>query len=117
MTLKDFSGKGRCYFADDFEFDEKAVAKNLKDPHLGIFLPELADRIAQATKYAAEDIEEIFRSYSDEKQIKAGLIINGARTAISGGSVGPSLFEMMEVIGRDRVVGRLRDSIKLVGKN
>ncbi len=115
LTLKDFSFRGKCYFADDFEFDDAAVKKNLgKEPRLREFLPELASRIDQLDGYDIHSIEEVFRSYSEEKEVKAGILINAARTAVSGTSVGPGLFEMLEVIGKDRVVDRLKKAVELV---
>lgn len=111
LTLKDFSTRGRCYFADEFEFDEAAVKKNLgKDPQLAEYLPEMASLIENLQTYDTHTIEEVFRSYSEQKNVKAGLLINAARTAVSGTSVGPSLFEMLETIGKDRVVDRLKSA-------
>jgi glutamyl-tRNA synthetase len=117
LTLKDFSTRGRCYFSDQFEFDEKAVKKNLKDPLLRELLPELADQLARLQEFSAHSTEEVFRNYADQKEVKAGLLINAARTAVSGTSVGPGLFEMLETLGREAVVKRLigaRDLIPMV---
>lgn len=107
-TLKDFSTRGRCYFSDTFEFDEKAIKKNLSDPSLREFLPELAGGLEVLPQFTQVAIEDVFRSYADKKGVKAGLLINAVRTAVSGTSVGPGLFEMLETIGKGRVVARLR---------
>jgi glutamyl-tRNA synthetase len=114
LTLKDFSIRGRCYFSDQFEFDEKAVKKNLKDPLLRELLPELADQLAQLQEFSAQSTEEVFRNYADQKEVKAGLLINAARTAVSGTSVGPGLFEMLETLGRESVFKRLIKAKDLV---
>lgn len=117
-TLKDFSTRGRCYFSDDFEFDEKAVKKNLgKDPRLRELLPELAARLQDLPEFAAESAEDAFRAFAEEKGVTAGLIINAVRTAVSGTSVGPSLFEMLEVMGKQTVVERVKKARDLVGAN
>jgi len=114
-TLKDFSTRGRAYFADEFDFDEAAVKKNLtKEARLREFLPELAERLAGLSDFTAGAVEPVFRSYAEEKGIKGGIIINAARTAVSGTSVGPGLFEMLEVIGQDRVVRRLTKAIDMI---
>lgn len=114
-TIKDFSSRGRCYFSDEFAFDEKAVKKNLrKDDRLRDYLPELADRIQGLPEFTTDTAEGVFRTYAEERDVKAGLLINATRTAVSGTSVGPGLFEMLEVIGRDAVVRRLRDSVDLI---
>jgi len=114
-TLKEFATRGRCYFSDEFEFDDDAVKKNLvKHPILRGLLPELADRLAELTAFDHQSTEEAFRSFAEERDVKAGIVINGARTAVSGTSVGPSLFEMLEVLGQDRVVDRLRKAPALI---
>ena len=115
LTLKDFVTKGRCYFSDDFEFDEKALKKNLlKDTRLRHFLPDLGLRLEQLPVFSGSSIETVFRTYAEDTNVPAGLLINAARTAVSGSSVGPGLFEMLEVIGRNSVVRRLRKSKEMI---
>ncbi|HEX8476608.1 MAG TPA: glutamate--tRNA ligase [Pyrinomonadaceae bacterium] len=115
-TLKDFSGQGRAYFSDEFEFDEAAVKKNLKkEPRLKELLPALAARIeAVDGDFTAETCEAALRAFADEREVKAGLLINASRTALSGQSVGPSMFHIFEVLGRERAVKRLRDAASLI---
>jgi len=116
FTLKDFSFQGRAYFSDDFDFDEAAVKKNLqKDPQLRELLPALADKIEQSDgPLTTESSETILRAFADEASVKSGLLINAARTALTGQAVGPSMFEVFEVIGRERSVNRLRAAALLV---
>ena len=117
-TLKDFSSRGRCYFSEEFDFEEKALQKNLRrHPSLRELLPELADRLESLPDFSERAVEEVFRSFAEEKAVKAGLIINAARTAVSGTSVGPGLFEMLEAVGQDRVVSRLRNAVDLIPVN
>jgi glutamyl-tRNA synthetase len=113
LTLKDFSHLGRYCFAPDFDFDDKAVKKNLaKAPQLRELLPQLADRLERLDSFTSGDAEEVFRSFADETGVKAGLLINAARTAVSGRSVGPPLFDMLVAVGQDRVVNRLREAVR-----
>ncbi|MCA1816973.1 MAG: glutamate--tRNA ligase [Acidobacteria bacterium] len=115
FTLKDFSGQGRAYFADDFEFDDAAVAKNLKkEPRLKELLPALGERVQRIENFNAATAEETLRAFADESGVKAGLLINASRTALTGQSVGPSMFEVFEVIGESRSASRLRDAARLV---
>ncbi|MDQ1524327.1 MAG: nondiscriminating glutamyl-tRNA synthetase [Pyrinomonadaceae bacterium] len=114
-TLKDFSGQGRAYFGDEFEFDDAAVKKNLqKEPRLKELLPALAARIEQTEPFTLETCEATLRAYADEAGVKAGLFINAARTALTGQSVGPSMFEVFDLIGREASARRLRDAVRLV---
>ncbi|HKR01083.1 MAG TPA: glutamate--tRNA ligase [Pyrinomonadaceae bacterium] len=108
-TLKDFSEQGRAYFSDDFDFDEAAVRKNLlKEPRLREWLPALAERLEEAEPFTAETSEAALRAYAEEVNVKAGLLINASRTMLTGQAVGPSMFDVFDVVGRDRSVRRLR---------
>ena len=112
FTLKDFSGQGRAYFSDDFDFEPAAVAKNLrKDPRLKELLPALADSLEQVDPFTAESVEAALRKFADEADVKAGLLINGSRTMLTGQAVGPSMFEVFEILGQKRSVERLRSGV------
>lgn len=114
ITLKDFSGQGRAYFAEEFEYEEAAVAKNLKkDAALRELLPGLAERVAAVEPWTAEAIEAALRAFAEERGVKAGLLINAARTALTGQSVGPSMFDLFETVGRERSARRLRAAAEL----
>jgi glutamyl-tRNA synthetase len=85
------------------------VEKNLRrDPGLREWLPELARRVEAVDPFDAASAETALRGYADEVGVKAGVLINATRTAVTGRSVGASLFEILECLGRDRVVSRLR---------
>jgi len=108
-TLKDFSAQGRAYFSDDFDFEEKAVKNNLlKEPRLRELLPALAEKMERVEPFTVETSEAALRAFADEANVKAGLLINAARTMLTGQAVGPSMFEVFDVIGRERSVRRLR---------
>ena len=114
-TLKDFTGQGRAYFADDFEFDSQAVAKNLKkEPRLKELLPALAESLEKVEPWTTETIERALREFAESAGVKAGLLINASRTALTGQAVGPSMFDLFEVIGRGRSARRLRAASNLV---
>ncbi len=111
FTLKDFSAQGRAYFSDDFDFDEAAVKKNLlKEPRLKELLPILAARLETIEVFTAENIETALRAIAEEVGVKAGVFINAARTMLTGQSVGASMFDVFEAIGRERTVRRLRSA-------
>ena len=115
-SLTDFGGSFRAYFSDDFPYDEAAVAKFLKDDTTRSLLVELAARYGTADAFTEAGTEQILRAFAEEKGIKAGVLINGARVALTGQGVAPSLFAVMVALGRERVVARLArsESIALV---
>ncbi|HSS21889.1 MAG TPA: glutamate--tRNA ligase [Pyrinomonadaceae bacterium] len=112
FTLKDFSGQGRAYFSDDFDFEPAAVNKNLrKDPNLQQLLPALADRFDETDPFNAETAEATLRKFAEDNNVKAGLLINGSRTMLTGQAVGPSMFEVFAILGQKRSVERLRSGV------
>ena len=115
-SLTDFGGSFRAYFSDDFPYDEAAVAKFLKDDTTRSLLVELAARYGTADAFTEAGTEQTLRAFAEEKGIKAGVLINGARVALTGQGVAPSLFAVMVALGRERVVARLArsESIALV---
>jgi glutamyl-tRNA synthetase len=106
-TLLDFAGVFRAYFTDDFPFDDAAVAKFLSSEETRQQLVELAARYPQDAEFSEASTEKVLREFAAEKNVKAGALINGARVAITGQGIAPSLFAVMVALGRDRVVRRL----------
>jgi glutamyl-tRNA synthetase len=112
FTLKDFSSQGRAYFSEDYDFDPAAVEKNLKKfPELKEWLPELAARFEAITEFDETAIEEVVKAFAEEKGTKLGVIMNGARTLLTGVAVGPSMLAVFETIGKERSVLRLRSKV------
>jgi glutamyl-tRNA synthetase len=107
FTLKDFATRGRAYFADDFHIEPDAL-EELNKPEARPLLRELADRLAAASEFTDASVEAELRQLADERGVKAGLLINGARAALTGQPVGPGAFAVFIAIGRERVIERLR---------
>ena len=112
-TLEDFSSQGRAYFSEDFDFDEAAVDENLrKEPRLRELLKRLADKLEAVEPFNAETAEAALRAFADEAGVEAGSLVDGARTMLTGQAVGPSMFEIFDVLGREASVQRLRSGIQ-----
>ncbi|MDQ1694373.1 MAG: glutamyl-tRNA synthetase [Acidobacteriaceae bacterium] len=107
-NLTDFAAAFRAYFSDEYSFDPAALAKFLKDASTRELLVELGDRYASAAEFTEISAEQILRAFAEEKGVKPGVLINGARVALTGQAVAPSLFAVMVNLGGDRVVRRLR---------
>ena len=109
-TLKDFVSLGRAYFAEDFTVEAKPLKKNvLKFEGLKEWLPELANRYEALELFSLEETERVARELATELEIKPGIIINGMRTVVTGQLAGPSMFDILMAIGRERVILRLRN--------
>ncbi len=112
-VLTDFVTLGLAYFSDEYPVEERALKKNvLKYPGLREWFPLLADRIRALESYTLEGTEEILRETAEEFDVKAGVLINGIRTVVTGEAVGPGIFDVLLVIGQDRVADRLEHAVK-----
>jgi glutamyl-tRNA synthetase len=113
--LPDFSTWARAFFSDSFEIDPRAREKFWKDERLGGMLAKLADALAALPDWNHDACDHALRELAAAEGVKAGLLINATRVAIVGQAVAPPLFETMLVLGRERVVGRLRRAVETLG--
>ena len=86
------------------------MQKFLKDEAVRAMLVELALRYEQAPEFSEASTEQVLRNFAEEKGVKAGALINGARVALTGQGVAPSLFAVMANLGQERSVARLKRS-------
>jgi glutamyl-tRNA synthetase len=108
--LPDFCTWSRAFFSDDFEIDPAAKAKFWKDPKVPELLSKLAEKLAAIlpSDWNHDACDHALRALAEAEGVKAGLLINATRVAIVGQAVAPPLFDTMVVLGRNRVVNRLR---------
>jgi glutamyl-tRNA synthetase len=108
--LPDFSTWSRAFFSDEFEIDSAAKAKFWKDPKVPELLAKLAEALAAIPPpgWNHDACDHALRALAEAEGVKAGLLINATRVAIVGQAVAPPLFDTMVVLGRERVVNRLR---------
>ncbi|NVM22424.1 MAG: glutamate--tRNA ligase [Desulfobacterales bacterium] len=112
----DFATLGRCYFSDDYSTDPKPLKKNiLKHEGLKEWFHILADRLEDVEEFTLEETERVIREMAEEFGFKAGILINGIRTAVTGQPKGPGLFDVLIAVGQHRVVQRLRKAVKFFG--
>jgi len=113
-TLIELAGSLRYYIAEDVEYDEKAKAKFLNEKSLP-YLVELKERLADITDFSATELEKIFKAVIEKHGIKLGDIAQPVRVAMTGGTESPGIFEVIEIIGKERVLKRLEKAIKTIG--
>jgi glutamyl-tRNA synthetase len=113
-TTKDFANLGRPYFADDYPMEEKVVRKNiLKHENLKEWLPLMAERLEALAEFTPDSVEQAIRGLATELDVKAGILINAARAAVTGQAAGAGLFDVLAAVGKERVVRRLREAPSL----
>jgi len=106
-TLEDLVSVYKIFFHDVIEYDEKAVEKYLKKPGAEGIIARCKKAVETCSGFDKLTIEESYRKLADELKIKAAELIHPTRVAISGKTVGAGLFDMMELLGREKVLTRL----------
>ncbi|MDX2226131.1 MAG: glutamate--tRNA ligase family protein [Verrucomicrobiae bacterium] len=101
-----------AFFREEVTLDPEAVEKTLKKPNALERLAQLAAAYEALAEWTVPKLEETLKALSQTHGVKTGEYIHPARVACSGKSVGPSLYHMLEVLGKDRVLKRLR-AVKL----
>ena len=112
-TLSDLPGNCAYFFTDDVAYDPAAVEKRLHKPGARERLLAFADAFAALPDFTVESTEAFVRAEAekpgpDGKPVGMGPLVHPIRVAVSGRADGPGLFEMLALLGRDRVVARLR---------
>ena len=95
------------FITDDYSFEPESVKKSCSTPQTSDRLTKLAEKFAALTAWDAAGLEAALKALAGELAVKTGELIHPSRVAVSGKSTGPSLYHMLEVLGRDRVLPRL----------
>jgi len=106
--LKELPDWTNYFFFEDYPYDPESVKKSCSGPQTSERLVKLADKFAAASSWDAASLETALKALATEMGVKTGELIHPCRVAVSGKSAGPSLYHMLEVLGRDRVLARLR---------
>jgi len=106
-TLVELAEQLRPYFSDALAYDEAASRKYLQTPSLDALLAALAERWQQLPAWEKGGLEEALRALAQERGVKPAALIHPTRVALSGTTAGPSLFDLVEVLGRDDTTARL----------
>jgi glutamyl-tRNA synthetase len=110
--LKDVPDWIGYFFTEDYEYDPEAVAKTFAVPEVMQRLAKLSEVYRSLPSWDAPTLESALKTLATSIQCKTGELIHPARLAVSGRSVGPSLYHMLEVLGRERVLSRLARTIE-----
>jgi glutamyl-tRNA synthetase len=111
--LKDFIEIGRYFFTDDFAYDEEGFKKRIY-PGVEIRLKKLINKFNELDPFDEKNMESALRELSEELKCKAGELIHPVRLGVSGMTFGPGLFELLEVLGKEKVIERLKRFVSYI---
>lgn len=102
------------FFYKPVEFTPKAMDKVLRQPGVKQILMGLAQDLGQATPFTDKNLEQRVRKFCADRGLKTGQVFHPLRAACTGRTEGPTLFLMLEIMGRDMVISRLNSAAGLL---
>jgi glutamyl-tRNA synthetase len=103
------------FFSEDFAFDQGAVEQSLRKPEATNRLRSLRNAYAVQEEWLAASLETTLKQLGKEIGCKVGELVHPARVAVSGRTIGPSLYHMLEIMGKERVLRRMDRALELFG--
>ncbi len=98
------------YFTDDFDYDPQGAAKHLT-PENKPRLKAVRHAFGPLDRFDAAEIEAALKSTAATLGVKVSAIVHPTRLAVTGSNVGPSLYHLLEVLGKERVLARLERAL------
>jgi len=111
-TLIELAQGAIYFFKEDLSYDESARTKFLT-PDIRPLLIELVSRLEAAAPFTAPELEKAFKNLLDSKGLKLAQLAQPVRVALTGRTVSPGIYEVMEILGKDRTLSRLKKAIDL----
>ena len=110
-TLTEMVEWVRPYFGESVTFEDQA-AKKFLTPLVVPLLTKLLARFEVLPTFSKQQWEGVFKKLVEEEGIKIGQLAQPVRVALTGRTASPGLFEVMEILGRERTLLRLREGIE-----
>jgi len=107
-NTREFIERVEYLFKDELKYEEGAREKYLSDESIKGHLRELGKKFQAEKDFAAKTLEDITRSFIDEAGLTGKQMIHPLRVAATGQTVSPPIFDILEALGKERVVERLK---------
>lgn len=114
VLIDDFVTACPYFYGEPLSYDEKSVSKNWT-PEVPQRVAQLAERYAVLDPLTAATAEQALREEAEMMGVGAGKLIHPVRLALTGVPQGPSLFHLIEVLGKEKTLQRLRRAVEALG--
>ncbi len=112
-TLNDFVSRSFYFYTDDFKYEEKAKNKFLIEDSIPIF-KAIIDKLTPIVNFDHDHIQKALEQVVEELGLKFGEIAQPMRVALTGGTASPGIGEVVEILGKEKVLKRLQKAIELI---
>ena len=115
-TLAEMADAIDFYMLDEVTYDPKAAEK-IFTSEASVFLEEIIGAISKNEgRFEEKALEELFRRMAEEHGVKLKVIAQAVRVALTGRTASPGLFEIMDILGKEVVINRLRKAVEYARK-
>jgi glutamyl-tRNA synthetase len=114
--LDQFVEELRPFLQQSVDYDAAAVSKHLGRPEIQSAFAELPRTLTTVVPFSSGGLESALRALADSHGVKAAALIHATRVAVTGRAVSPGLFEVLELMGAERVGARVRDAMNFLQK-
>jgi glutamyl/glutaminyl-tRNA synthetase len=112
--LDEFVAQSKPFLTEIAEYDPAVAKKQWSNDDVPLQLEALSARLDATEAYEPAALEQALRALAEERGVKAGGLIHATRLALTGSGVSPGLFEVMAILGRDRVRERLARAVDAI---
>jgi glutamyl-tRNA synthetase len=112
-TLVEMAKDALFYFQDEISYEEKAAKKFLKPVALDPIC-FLIKELESLPEFDEANLEVAFKTVMEKTGLKLGKIAQPVRVALTGRTASPGIFEIIDIIGKDKVISRLREAVRYI---
>lgn len=109
VFVKDIYNSGKYFFESPVEFDQKTVKKKWKEQSAAI-VADILNVFEKSESFTSAVLEANFKQYLEEKELGFGVPMIALRLSITGVGGGPSLFNIVEILGKNETLKRLKNN-------
>ena len=112
-TLKEMAEDISFYFCENITFEPKAAKKFLKEASI-VPLEAIIKKLENLSNFNEKELENAFKEVMKETELKMGKIAQPVRVALSGKSASPGIFEVIDIIGKEKSIQRIKNAVEYI---
>jgi glutamyl-tRNA synthetase len=115
-TLVELANSADYFFVDEVTYEDAAKKKFLSAETLPIF-ETLLEKLSSLVEFTVLELQNIFGEITEKRGIKLVQVAQPVRVALTGGTVSPGIFEVMEILGKEKVIERLKKAVHHISRS
>lgn len=112
--ISDFWAQSAYFFKAPVSYNEKTVKKRWKED-TPVMVEDIKNLLVNIEPFDSPTTEEIVKKHIEEKELGMGQVMNALRLCIVGAGMGPHLFDIMEMIGKEETISRIDKAVNILG--